>query len=220
MRYISVLTITLLALTFSGCRLEIANFEDSKEDLVYLYKRGEDSLALYRYFLGGLAIEVRKTDFHGMQVQERTTYYRNGNVRAYRVYYADSLQYYRLYDEEGVSKKYGGEGILFSCNTCCDTVYQGKWFKKDVFFAYPPHCKIVVMVGVFTEEKLNERDLKKFPIQMEVLGNRIYSYPFSFDSLGENKMVVYWAIEDSTTNNIQKGKIHHCYHVIKSEEHY
>jgi hypothetical protein len=190
--------------------------DNNKNEIVYKSKKeSKGEINVYNYVLGGRFCEISKKEISDKVIKETTTYYRNSNVMSYRLHDNDNhLLYYRIYNEDGTSKQYDGVGVLFQDSISYITLQRGSRYMNKISLVNPPNCKVVVMIGVYRPEKLSNRDLNKYPIRMYDVQESAVNYEVSSDSVGIQRYQIYWAIEDTISGDIQKGKFIHQYSFI------
>ncbi|SMO46841.1 hypothetical protein SAMN06265379_101963 [Saccharicrinis carchari] len=217
--YFYVVAALISTLTFQSCHVEkVSSLNDGSTDFVWSEEVLNDSLVIQRYLFGNYYKKVKKSAALYDKVNEECTYYyRNGNVMSYKLYNEGALRYYRNYDTKGVAKSYNGSGVLYEDSLVYDTIFTNVQYKRDMMFVNPPNAEVTVMIGDFIEDEEN-RDLKKYPLYFYPIIDSKASYQVNYKKEGIRKVVVYWAIEDLKSKDMQKGRIIHQYTVMSSTQ--
>ncbi|MFT3740089.1 MAG: hypothetical protein QM786_15155 [Breznakibacter sp.] len=190
--------------------MSIVETDNGTKDVVFKQKtESTDSVTVYDYLLGDTFCRILKTKRLGVEMTESTTYHRNGKVMSYRLHHQSNLLYYRIYNKNGVSTKYGGNGILFEDSISHVFLERGTEYAKIIRLANPPNCKVVVMIGEYRPEELEDRDLRRYPIRMFRVSNSRVTYSVKSDSIGMQRYQIFWAVEDTISNDIQNGMMIH-----------
>lgn len=217
--FLNIITVLISILVFQSCNVEkVSSLNDGSTDFVWSEEKLNDSLVIQRYLFGGNYKEVKKNAaIYNKVNEEHTYYYRNGIVMSYKLYNDGALRYYRNYDTKGVSKSYNGSGVLYEDSLVYDTIFTSVQYKRDLVFVNPPNTEVTVMIGDFVEDE-ESRDFKKYPLYFYPIVNSKASYQVNYKKAGIRKVVVYWAIEDLKSKDMQKGRIIHQYSVMPSSQ--
>ena len=130
----------LLLGSLVSCNVDIVKKDNKSYDLVYLKGlESSDSVTIYSYFFGGVYYERSKEHYIVGDFEKALTYYRNGKIMSYRLYYKDMLQYYRIYNDNGVPLKYGGCGLILEDTISYDTIKIGLGLRRTLELVNP-HC--------------------------------------------------------------------------------
>ena len=189
-------------------RIKILN--SGKYDYIYLAKKEGDSLERYNYIFGSKEMEVYKSILDNdskLPTSEITSYYRNGNVMSYRFYIDKCLTYYRHYNDEGVTIKYDGNGILYPS----DSIYEknislNTYYTNNFKFVNPPNIERILFVGKYVDNE-EERDYDVSPLHEVSIENSTFYYDIMYENPGEYKDVLYLLIRDTVSNDIEDEKI-------------
>ncbi len=200
-----------------SCNIErVSALNEERVDLVWPEKAINDSLITQHYLFGDKYKEVKKSiGIYGKTNEECIYYYRNGNAKCYQFYNDGELKYYRNYDSNGVTESYKGGGVLYVDSISCDTILTNVKYGIDVHFVNPPNTEIKVFIGDRVENE-KKRDMKKYPLYPYVITNSTTSYQIANINEGIREVIIYWAIEDIVSKDIQKGKILHHYTIVPS----
>lgn len=214
-----IISIGLLSLIISchSCNIEEVLTPKGNTDYVWAEENVNDSLSIQYYLFGGKYREVaRSIGVYGKTNKECTFFYRNGNVMSYKFYNDGALRYYRNYDLDGVTESYKGGGVLYVDSVVYDTIFTNIRYKVDVNFVKPPNTVVKVFIGDYVENE-KKRDMKKHPLYPYAIDNSKTTYQIANANVGIRKVVIYWAIEDIVSKDVQKGRIIHQYTVLPNK---
>lgn len=214
--FIAIGTVYIMSL-YDVSRIETLN--SGKYDYIYLKKKEGDSLEVYNYFFGGKEREVRKAlldDYSNLPTSEITSYYRNGNVETYRFYVDKYLSYYRHYNDEGVTTKYDGHGILYPSDTSfVQNIVMNTHYRNYFKLVKPPNTEIVLLMGdVVDNERERDYDINPFH-DMPIVNSTSY-YDIKHEKPGAYKDVVYLFIRDTVSDDIQE--VHTTFEYLVGED--
>lgn len=208
----------LLIILLTNCHLPIlkeVTMQDGTKELIE-YKKINDSLIIAYFDNGQIYLReelskeckmcecITKTCFH---------YTKTGNLFKFSVYRNEGLIFYKFY---GDSLRCGGNPITsFELGKqYYDTIPVQSNVKVDFNIVTPPNCNSVIMVGDYLDnENLKERDLEKFPIYMCRIKEGKASMVEPFNIVGDYRKCIFWAIEDTLSKDIYKGKNIMNFHV-------
>jgi len=205
--FIAIGVVYIMSL-YDVSRIEILN--SGEYDYIYLKKKEGDSLEVYNYFFGGRELEVRKAlldDYSSLPTSEIISYYRNGNVETYRFYVDKYLSYYRHYNDEGVTIKYDGNGILYPNDSLYkENIALNTYYRNNFKFVNPPNTEIVFFVGDYVEDE-KSRDVNINPIDPLPISDNLTTHYCHYTVPGVYKNVAYLFIKDTITNDIEQESL-------------
>lgn len=214
-----LITIFLASCQQQNLTKEIVQLADGRTDVV-TYKQVSDSLRIGTYSNGNVYMKsVTSSGFPGYIEKELSQYNINGNMYKYAYFLNDSLRYYRFYNDDGTIKDCGGSGLVYLDN---ETIYT-KTFKPNeksflqLRMVKPPHAVVRIIAGNKVENEA-ERDFQNDPLIQLPIKDNLSGFLVDYEDHGQYKKVIYWSIEDTISNHIQKGRVWYEFNVVSNKE--
>lgn len=208
-----------LVLVGQGCEIERVSTSPGVQAFVKGFRVINDSITVQEYLFGGIYRRrvCSPSIFPNINNIEEFSYYPNGSPMVYKMFHDGDLRYYRRFEKDGRVEAYGGSGILYEDSVIYDTLLVNRNYLRDVFFVNPPSAEISVLIGDYVEDE-EGRDLQTDPLYFYPVENSKTKYSVHFSSEGTHRVVLYWAIEDALSKDMQKGRVIHEYTVVSNDE--
>lgn len=199
--------VLLLAVSCRPKNQELVNLPDGSTDVV-TYEMEGDSVKTGRYSNGGLYYRsVKRSGLSGYVETEAMNYYPSGGLRKYALFLNDSLRFFRFYTPEGKVEDFGGNGLIYLDDETqyVDTLQTFHQSFQQLRLAIPPHCVARVIVGDEVADEAARPD--SLPLELLPMKENVSGFLVSFPVEGEYNKVIYWSLQDTLANHIQKGRV-------------
>lgn len=193
-----------------GCRhnnQEIITLPDGTTDVV-TYEMQGDSIKTGTYSTGKIySLTTKKPGFTGYTETEVLNYYPTGVLRKYAFFLNDSLRFFRFYTPEGNVEDCGGNALIYMDDETMyvDTMATFHQSFQQLHIALPPHCVARIIMGDEVTNEAERTDAQPLTL-LPMKGNRS-GFLVNFPHEGEYHRVIYWSLEDTIAQHIQKGRV-------------
>lgn len=200
----------MVAALVVGCRQtnqEIITLPDGTTDVVTYTMQG-DSVKTGTYSTGNIySRTTQRPGFIGFTEKEVLNYYPTGQLRKYALFLNDSLRFYRFYTPEGKVEDCGGNALIYMDDETMyvDTMATYHQSFQQLHVALPPHCVARLIMGDEVANEAERTDAQPLTL-LPMKGNRS-GFLVNFPNEGEYQRVIYWSLEDTIAQHIQKGRV-------------